>query len=127
MQMQFDQGRGLYIQSYDDQSLSIDDAKFDKPLIISPKSIIKQWDLKGNNRWVLDDFTAIEDLNKLEILLLGKTHQTHLPALEIIAHYSKLRIGVEIMPLGAACRTYNILMSEERRVAACLLLHSSDD
>ena len=34
---------------------------------------------------------------------------------------SEARIGVEVMDLQAACRTYNILMAEERKVAAALL------
>jgi uncharacterized protein len=32
------------------------------------------------------------------------------------------RVGVEVMDTAAACRTYNILMAEERRVAAALLV-----
>jgi uncharacterized protein len=32
------------------------------------------------------------------------------------------RLGLEVMDVQAACRTYNILMAEERNVAAALLL-----
>jgi uncharacterized protein len=36
--------------------------------------------------------------------------------------FAQRRVGLEVMELGAACRTYNVLVQEERRVAAALFL-----
>ncbi len=57
----------------------------------------------------------------LEILLLGTGPKQRFPHPRLTAALAAKRIGVEVMDLQAACRTYNILMAEERRVAAALL------
>ena len=38
------------------------------------------------------------------------------------AEFATRRIGIEVMEVGAACRTFNVLVSEERRVLAAILL-----
>jgi uncharacterized protein len=74
----------------------------------------------------LDDLT-IEDLEPIfalepEIVVLGSgPQQRFLPATLMAAVLSR-GIGCEVMETGAACRTYNILASEDRRVVAALLL-----
>ena len=40
----------------------------------------------------------------------------------LLAPLVEAGLGWEVMDTGAACRTYNILMAEERKVAAALLL-----
>ena len=42
--------------------------------------------------------------------------------LALRAEFATRRIGLEVMEIGAACRTYNVLVGEERRVLAALLL-----
>ena len=44
------------------------------------------------------------------------------PRPEILAPLIRAKVGYELMDVHAACRTYNILMAEERKVAAALLL-----
>ena len=71
----------------------------------------------------LDDFERLWTLEPpLEILLVG-TGSTHemLPATLRLALKAQ-GVGVDAMSSGAAARTFNILLSEERRVAALLLL-----
>ncbi|NOX41343.1 MAG: hypothetical protein GXP05_12790 [Alphaproteobacteria bacterium] len=56
-----------------------------------------------------------------DVLFVG-TGPTHLPlAPEFLRQFDKLHLGVEPMATPAACRTYNVLLSEGRRVAAALL------
>lgn len=69
----------------------------------------------------LDDTPSHLPDNAPEVLLIGTgTRQTFLPT-ETLRPLLKLGIGVETMTTQAAARTYNILMSEERRVLALLL------
>jgi uncharacterized protein len=56
-----------------------------------------------------------------EILLLGTGPKQRFPHPRLTRKLAAQRIGVEVMDVQAACRTYNILMAEERRVAAALL------
>ena len=67
------------------------------------------------------DFEAIRTLGP-EILLLGTGDRQRFPAPSLLRPLIEARIGYEIMDLPAACRTFNILASEGRKVAAALLI-----
>ncbi len=56
-----------------------------------------------------------------DIVLLGTGPKQFFPSRAIREAFAARRVGLEVMDLGAACRTYNILVQEERRVAAALL------
>ena len=56
-----------------------------------------------------------------EVVLLGTGAKLRFPHPRLTRLLSDARIGIEVMDLQAACRTYNILMAEERKVAAALL------
>ena len=51
----------------------------------------------------------------------GTGSRLRFPHPRLTAALTRARIGLEVMDVQAACRTYNILMAEERRVAAALL------
>ena len=79
-------------------------------------------------RWTAVSFEALaesdfEGLLALapEIVLLGTGPRQRFPHPRLTRALAARRIGVEAMDLHAACRTYNFLMAEDRRVAAALL------
>jgi uncharacterized protein len=88
-------------------------------LIVLPERIVP-WDVAGFDALKEDDFLVFLEMN-LEILLLGTGPKQRFPHPRLTRALAAKRIGVETMDLQAACRTYNILMAEERRVAAALL------
>jgi uncharacterized protein len=57
-----------------------------------------------------------------EIVLLGTGGRQRFPRPSLLRSLLARGVGVEIMDTAAACRTYNIIMLEGRRVAAALLL-----
>ena len=57
-----------------------------------------------------------------EIVLLGSGNSLLWPDAAIVAPLAEAGIGYEIMNTAAACRTYNILVGDGRRVAAALLM-----
>lgn len=65
---------------------------------------------------------ALENPEDIEVLLIGTGRQQQLLHPAITSPLLGLRIGVEVMDTPAAARTYNILMSEGRRVVVALLL-----
>jgi uncharacterized protein len=73
----------------------------------------------------LDDLTpaALDAVLALqpEIVLLSTGGTQRFPAPEVFAHVYARGVGFEVMEVGAACRTYNLLLSEDRRVALALL------
>ncbi len=57
-----------------------------------------------------------------EVLILGTGMEHRFAPLAVRNALAARRIGVEAMQLGAACRTFNVLLQEERRVVAALFL-----
>jgi uncharacterized protein len=67
------------------------------------------------------EIAALADL-KPEILLLGTGKSFRFPHPSLLAPLYAAGIGVEVMDTRAACRTYNILLGEGRRVAAAIIV-----
>jgi len=61
------------------------------------------------------------DKDRIDVLLLGTGRTQVFPNLEIRNAFSAAGLGLEPMDTGAACRTYNVLLAEHRRVAAALI------
>ncbi|MCP4126357.1 MAG: hypothetical protein GY753_04760, partial [Gammaproteobacteria bacterium] len=57
-----------------------------------------------------------------QLVILGTGEEQQFPQPALYALLLNQGVGVEVMTTPAACRTYNILVSEGRRVAAALLL-----
>lgn len=81
--------------------------------------------------WAVASFEALvaSDLERLralepEVALLGTGSRQRFPHPRLSRALNEARIGLEAMTTAAACRTYNILMAEGRKVAAALLLES---
>ena len=71
-----------------------------------------------------ESFTAIFELNP-EVVVLATGTTQKFPRAALRAEFATRRIGLEVMEIGAACRTYNVLVSEERRALAAVLLPGS--
>ena len=57
-----------------------------------------------------------------EVVVLSTGPRQIFPPAALRAEFSTRKIGLEVMEIGAACRTYNVLVGEERRVLAAILL-----
>lgn len=109
------------ITAYGDDYIEVNRVRYSHSLIVAPNEIISPWANAAFADLTDADFAATLTL-KPEVVLLG-TGSKHLflhPK-----HYQSLSsqgIPLECMTTAAACRTYNILMSEGRSVAAALLM-----
>ncbi|SEO25490.1 Uncharacterized conserved protein, contains Mth938-like domain [Salinihabitans flavidus] len=68
-----------------------------------------------------DSASALRLANEIDVLLLGTGAEMATPPAEFRAALEEAGVGLEPMQSASACRTYNILLSEGRRVAAALL------
>jgi len=59
---------------------------------------------------------------KPEVVVLSTGPRQTFPRAALRAEFATRRIGLEVMEIGAACRTYNVLVGEERRALAAILL-----
>ena len=104
---------------YGDGFVLVNGQRHEANLIVLPEQLMP-WSAKNFDALVEADFEVLLELN-LEILLLGTGPKQRFPQPRLTQALARKRIGVEAMDLRAACRTYNILMAEERRVAAAIL------
>jgi len=80
------------------------------------------------HRHELDDGERVPPLDGIEpllalqpeLVLLGTGPTQRFPSAALRSAFTARGVGLEAMDLGAACRTFNILVQEERRVAAVL-------
>ena len=111
---------GFFIRKYDDEKIIINDRGFDSSLIICPDQVIEHWQPRSIESLALEHVDELLTL-KPEIAIIGTGSKLVFPSVEVYSSLIQQGIGVEIMDTGAACRTYNILMSEGRRVVAGLI------
>ena len=93
--------------------------RHESSLIVMPDQLLP-WDVSEFTKITVEDFDRLKALQP-EILLLGTGPKQRFPHPRLTAPLAAAGIGVEVMDLKAACRTYNILVAEERKVAAALL------
>ena len=109
------------ISAYDEESIAINGLPHSQSLVLSPMELLTNWaptnyaDLRVDH---LDEIYAM----KPEIIILGTGQTQRFPPAEILRRLAKEQIGFEIMDTQAACRTFNILMAEDRTVVAGLFL-----
>lgn len=90
-------------------------------LIVLPDHVIENWPPQTFEQLAVEHFEHLLPLQP-EMVLLGTGATLRFPHPSLTKTLLAARIGVEVMDTGAACRTYNILTGEGRRVAAALLL-----
>lgn len=106
--------------AYGDDYVAVNHEKHLKNLILLPESIIHEWSTATVETLAAIDMQKLLELGT-EIILLGTGKRLRFPAGPLMRPFAPAGIGLEIMDLQAACRTYNILAAEGRKVAAALL------
>jgi uncharacterized protein len=115
------QDEGYVITAYDDSSVTVNGKPFTESLIIAGTRLHENWELdaiEGLQPLHIDQVLSFDP----ELIIIGTGSRLVFPAVEVYAGIIRQGIGVDFMDTGAACRTYNILMSEGRGVVAGLIL-----
>ena len=117
--------QGYYVTGYDEGTILINGSPRTSSFIISLETLIEDWPPTH-----IDDLRVhhIQPLLQLEpeLVLIGTGSRLKFPAIEHYAALIQQNIGVEIMDSAAACRTYNILLGEGRKVVAGIILDAGD-
>lgn len=101
--------------------VQVNAARHVRSLVVLPDRLITDWPATGFDSLAAAHLAPLAELG-LEILLLGTGSVIRFPRAEILRPLIDARIGFEVMDVPAACRTYNILVAEDRKVGAALLL-----
>ena len=96
------------IQSYSEYAVVINQVTYQANLIVNRDTLISPW----------EGLSSLEPILSLhpEVIIIGHTNPAFQLPLSIRAQLSQLKIGIECMNLGAASRTFNVLLSENRAV-----------
>ena len=109
------------IRAYSALEIVIGEHHLSSSCLVTADTLIAEWPAQTVEELQLDQLEAIFELRP-ELVLFGTgPRQKFVPA-AIRGAFGTKGIGTESMDLGAACRTFNILVHEERRVAALLFL-----
>ena len=109
------------IHSYTEGQIIIQEQTITKSIVITPDKIID--DLLPENFEALDEthFARFAELEP-EIVILGSGSTLRFPPPAYTATLLQKGIGIEVMATDAACRTFNVLLSEDRDVIAVLFM-----
>ena len=109
------------VTGYEDDWIEINAARFNHSLIVLPEVPPVHWMARSFETLQAADFAPIE-AQRPDLVVLGTGLRQRFVAPNLIANLLSQRIGVECMDNQAACRTYNILMAEGRKVALAVIL-----
>lgn len=110
-----------YVRRVTEHELTIDDASYQSSLVLGARLLIENWPVSGMHD--LSESTVAPLLeHSPELVLIGCGDRAGFPSPQIQSLFLGRGIGLECMTLAAACRTFNILMSENRRAIAGLIL-----
>ncbi len=106
---------------YGEGYVMINQQRYAQNLLVLRDRLLTEWQPAGFDALTPEHFARIAEL-KPEIVLLGTGQRLRFPRPELTRALAEARIGLEVMDIQAACRTFNFLAAEERKVAAALLL-----
>ncbi|MDE1997956.1 MAG: Mth938-like domain-containing protein [Burkholderiales bacterium] len=122
MKLHADRAEGVnVIHAYTRQSVSVNGQTYTHSILVPPSGDMIDWPVQS-----LADLTEAHFLQiaqaQPEVVIFGSGTTLRFPAPSLLRPLMAARIGIETMDTAAACRTYNILVAEGRRVMAALLL-----
>jgi uncharacterized protein len=112
------------IRRYGPDFVAVGERELRSSCIVTATTLV-DWTPRSVEELGLEHLTPLFDL-KPEVVVLATGARQRFPRAALRAEFATRKIGVEVMEIGAACRTYNVLVSEERRVLAAILLPGPD-
>lgn len=106
--------------AYGEGFVTVNQEKYEKSLIVTPDEIIPEWTAATPTELGESEMQRLRQLG-VEVVLLGTGKALRFPPAPLLRPFAPAGIGLEVMNLQAACRTYNILAAEGRKVAAALV------
>ena len=115
----------LFFRTCSATAVTIVDRTLTRSFLLAPDRLIENWPVVSADQFDLAAVDAVAALDP-EVVLLGTGARQVFPPREAQAALLRRRIGIEVMDNAAACRTYNLLAGEGRRVIAAIMLGESD-
>lgn len=114
-------GERNVIRRCENGTITINEQTYSDSVVVTPGQVIDDWRPDSIEELTADDLGSVAQLG-VELVILGTGARQVFPPAHILEPLITASIGIEIMDSGAAARTYNIVASEGRDVAAAILL-----
>ena len=112
-----------FVTAYTPGEVTVGSRVIRTSFIMDNEQIFADWPVRDASELTIAHLeTAIA--RKPELILLGTGSRILFPAIEVLTGVSSRGIGLEVMDTPAACRTFNILAGESRRVVAAVIIDS---
>lgn len=111
----------LLINSYSEHAIMIGENSYDSELFLTTEQVLHPFKSADIHQWSQQELDLILTHN-LDIILFGCGKKMHMLPMDLQIQLSRTSTGYESMTTEAACRTYNILASEGRKVGAVFKL-----
>ncbi|MGE5451935.1 MAG: Mth938-like domain-containing protein [Acidobacteriota bacterium] len=122
MKLHADRAEGVnVIHAYTRDSVSVNGQVYSHSILVPPIGDMIDWPVRSMADLTEADFSQIAELRP-ELVIFGSGSTLRFPAPQLLQPLMAARIGLETMDTAAACRTYNILVAEGRKVMAALLV-----
>lgn len=124
MKMHLETTEHNLISQYGVGVLSVNGTDYSSNLLVSRSRVYEDWFNGVPSELSIDDFIPLFELDaeeRPEIVILGTGSEHIFPPFKVMADMKARGLSLEVMNTRAACRTYSVLISEYRSVAAALL------
>jgi uncharacterized protein len=113
-------GQHLFIRSIGELGIRVAETWYSRALIVTPERLLDDWPPQSLPEIKTEHLRVVLELEP-EVVLLGTGARQIFPKPEYLAAFHRRQLGVEVMSTQAACRTFNVLATDARKVVAALL------
>ena len=108
------------VTGYDLNWVEINHIRYTKNIIVMPDYLFQDWSLTQFDQFNENSFNELSHLD-IEIFILGTGNKQKYPNNSILTNLVKKNISIEYMTNQSACRTYNIIVNEDRKVLLAII------
>ena len=113
-------GEKFTIRSVDEDGFKVGDKTYNNSIVISSTDLLPEWSPQNTAELSAEHFEAIF-VQEPELVLIGTGKKQVFLSPDLLGEFIQRGVGIECMNTMAACRTFNVLVSEDRRVTAALM------
>ena len=111
------------VTAYDETGVELNAIRYNHSLLVLPEIKPAEWPVSSFDSLTEEHFDQVNQANP-DVVILGTGNRQRFVHPKLIKALTAKQVGVESMDNQAACRTYNILMAEGRKVALALIIES---
>ena len=110
-----------FFRSATEEGITVGDTLHRSSLVLSAESLLTDWPVRSVSELEDEHLAPIFEMAP-EIVILGTGARQEFPPPQLVMKFYERGIGFEAMTTEAACRTFNVLLSEERKAVAALII-----